>query len=158
MRREKPHYCPYCKESQSAIKQVLQNYGGNVKLVFRHLPLEIHPHAFSSAQAAFCAGEQGLFWQYHDALFASESLSPEAFNEMAVGLRLDLPKFKSCFNSEASRTSVLRDIQEAKRLGINGAPTFVINGKLFRGALGFEAFKTIIERELKSSQTSSREE
>lgn len=150
--------CPYCKESQSAIKQVLERYSNNVRLIFRHLPLDIHPHAFSSAQAAFCAGEQGLFWQYHDALFASPSLAPEALDKLASELRLDIPKFKSCFNSEASRVAVLRDVQEAKRLGISGAPTFIINGKLLRGAPSFEALKTIVERELKSTQSSSRQE
>lgn len=145
--------CPFCKEAHPIIKQMLQSYGNDVRFVFKHLPLSIHRQAFSAAQAAFCAGEQGKFWQYHDALFASEDLSPEALDKFATGLNLDILKFKSCLKSENSRNAVLKDTQEAKKLGIDGTPAFIINGKLFHGILSFENFKTIIESELKSAQT-----
>jgi protein-disulfide isomerase len=148
--------CPFCRNSQLAIKQVLQKYKKEVRLVFKNLPLESHSQAFSSAQAAFCAGEKGAFWQYHDALFASEDLSPDALNKLASSLHLDLSEFTACMKSEASRMAVQRDINEAQRFGINSTPTFIINGRLFRGALSFEDFKTAIERELKSSQRDSR--
>lgn len=144
--------CPYCREAQGAIKQVLANYGNNVRVIFKHLPLDIHAQAFGSAQAAFCAGDQGFFWQYHDALFASEVLSTEVFNKMASNLGLDISKFKACLVSEASRTAVFKDIQEARQLGINSTPTFIVNGKLVRGVISSEELKGIIERELKSSQ------
>jgi protein-disulfide isomerase len=144
--------CPFCKDSQSTLKKVLQTYGNNVRLVFKHLPLEIHSQALSSARASFCAGEQDKFWQYHDALFASDNFSPEAFNKMAADLGLDLPSFKKCFDSELSRASVLNDVQEAKRLGINGTPTFIVNGTLVRGAHSFDDFAGIIARQLKTSQ------
>ncbi len=147
--------CPYCKEVQSALKQVRQTYGNNVRLIFKHLPLKIHPQAFASAQAAFCAGEQGSFWQYHDALFASENLSPEIFVQTATRLGLNPAEFKACSESETSRAAVLEDVQEARRLGIDGTPAFIINGKLVSGALSFAEFKTIIERELKSTQLTS---
>lgn len=148
--------CPYCREAQSAIKQVLTNYGNNVRVIFKHLPLDIHAQAFASAQAAFCAGEQGFFWQYHDALFASEVLSTEAFNKMATILGLGISKFKACLISEASRTAISKDVQEARQLGINSTPTFIVNGKLVRGTLSFESFKALIERELKSAQITFR--
>lgn len=145
--------CSFCKEVHLTIKQMLQSYGNDVKFFFKHLPLNIHRQAFSAAQAAFCAGEQGKFWQYHDALFASEDLSPEALDKFAIGLNLDTLKFKSCLKSENSRNAVLKDTQEAKKLGIDGTPAFIINGKLFRGVLNLEDFKTIIENELNSAQT-----
>jgi protein-disulfide isomerase len=144
--------CPFCKDSQSTLKKVLQTYGNNVRLVFKHLPLEMHPQALSSARAAFCAGEQNHFWQYHDALFASNNLSLEPFNKIATELGLDLPKFKTCFDSEPSRRAVLNDVQEARRLGINGTPTFIVNGTPMRGAHSFDDFKDIIARKLKTSQ------
>lgn len=147
--------CGYCKESQKTTKQLLQRYGNEIRLVFKHLPLDIHPLAFSSAQAAFCAGEQNKFWQYHDVLFASEKLSPEAFDRIADEIGLDVPKFKTCFSAETSRAAVLRDMREAKRLGINGTPAFIINGKLFRGSLSLEDFKGVIERELKTARSAS---
>jgi protein-disulfide isomerase len=150
--------CVYCKQAQSVIKQVLRSYGNDVRLVFKHLPLDTNSPAFAASRAAFCAGEQGSFWQYHDGLFASESLSPETFTRTAKGLGLDLTKFKACAASEASRAAVLKDVQEATRLGINGTPAFIINGMLVRGAPDFEEFKSIIERELKSSQMSLRQQ
>lgn len=144
--------CPYCKDTQPAIKRVLKSYESDVRLVFKHLPLEIHPHAFAAAQAAVCAGRQGSFWSYHDGLFAAESLSPETLTELATGLRLNVPEFKACLDSEASRMAVLSDVREAKRLGISGTPAFVVNGRLIRGTLGFEQLKDAVERELNQAR------
>ncbi len=118
--------------------------------------MEIHAEAFAAAQAAFCAEDQGLFWPYHDALFASGALSAEAYNTMALNLGLSLPKFQACIHSEAARAAVRNDIQEARRLGINSTPTFIVNGKLLSGARGFEEFKALIDRELKSARNTSR--
>lgn len=141
--------CPYCKTSQATVRRVLQEYGSKVRLVFKHLPLtDVHPQALPAARAAFCAGEQGSFWQYHDALFAAEELSPEAFDKLAARLGLSLPEFTSCLDSESSRAAVIGDVREARRVGIDGVPAFVVNGKLVRGAVSFEEFKAIIEREL----------
>lgn len=142
--------CPFCRSSQSVIKEVLQNYKAEVRLVFKHLPLESHSQAFSSAQAAFCAGEQGAFWQYHEALFTSEDLSPEALDKLATNIHLDLSKFGQCLKSELARATIQNDLDEAKRFAIDSTPTFVINGKLFRGALSFADFKAAIDQELKS--------
>jgi len=147
--------CPYCRESQKTLKEVMRAYGARARLVFKHLPLDMHAEAFASARAAFCAGEQGLFWQYQDALFSCPDLSAESLNKIASDLGLKQPQFQTCLNSEAARAVVMRDVQEAKRLGINSTPTFIINRKLVRGAIGFDDFKAIIEREL-STQSSSR--
>ncbi|MEP6635287.1 MAG: thioredoxin domain-containing protein [Acidobacteriota bacterium] len=147
--------CPYCREVQGPLKQVLKVYP-SVRLVFKHLPLEIHTGAFSAARAAFCAGQQGSFWGYHDSLFASELLSPEVFNKIAENLGLPREKFQACLSSDAAYQAVLRDKDEAKRFGIDSTPTFIVNGRLVRGTLDFEAFKAVIERELKSLQTTSR--
>ncbi|HEX8069803.1 MAG TPA: thioredoxin domain-containing protein [Pyrinomonadaceae bacterium] len=148
--------CPFCRDSQGVIRQVLQAYQNDIRLVFRHLPLATHPEAFSAAQAAVCAGEQGLFWPYHDALFAAETLSPDTFSQIAADVGLNLPAFKTCLNSEASRMAVLKDVREAKRLGITGTPAFIINDRLVRGAQSFAEFKAIIEQELKSARAGPR--
>jgi len=141
--------CPFCRSAQSAIKEVLKTYKSDVRLVFKHRPLESHSQAFTSAQAAFCAGRQGAFWQYHDVLFISEDLSPETLNKLAASIHLDLSEFQNCMKSDLARAAVQNDVDEAKRLGIDSTPTFVINGKLFRGALSFDDFKAVIEKELK---------
>lgn len=142
--------CPFCRSSQDTIKQVLRSYQKEIRLIFLHLPLEIHSEAFSAAQAAFCAGQQNAFWTFHDALFASEDFSTEALNKIASGLHLNMPVFADCIKSEAARNAILRDLNEAQRLGINSTPTFLINGRVFRGALSFQDFKAAIERELKA--------
>jgi predicted DsbA family dithiol-disulfide isomerase len=144
--------CPFCRNTQPVISQILQHYKSDVRLIFKHLPLEIHSQAFVSAQAAFCAGEQGDFWKYHDALFLSEDLSAETLNKLAMKFQLDPNKFADCLKSESSRAAVQKNLDEAKRLGIDSTPTFVINGKLFRGALSFEDFKAAVDQELKSSR------
>ena len=148
--------CPYCKGANDTIRELLRSFGKDVRLIFRHLPLGIHPQAFASAQAAFCAGVQGSFWQYHDALFAAESLSPETLHQMAVSLGLNVREFQSCLNSERPRAAVIKDMQEAQRLGIDGTPTFIINGKLIRGAPSLQEFRNLVERELHSAHPPTR--
>lgn len=150
--------CPFCKEANPVIKKVMESYGNNVKFIFKHLPLNsIHPQAFQAAQAAFCAGEQEKFWQYQDVLFASKDLSIEALNKYAADQNLDAQKFSTCLKSQDSRNAVIRDTQEAQKLGIDGTPAFFINGNLYRGILSFEEFKTLIESELKSAQTQNNQ-
>jgi len=150
--------CPYCKEAQRTIKRILQSYPGDVRLVFKHLPLEMHPQAFQAAQAAVCGGQQGVFWPYHDALFDSDALSPEVFTSLAKVVGLDLDQFQKCLASQESRMAVLHNLSEAQQLGIDSTPTFLVNGKLIRGAVSFEEFKAVIERELKNSQTGSHQQ
>ena len=148
--------CPFCRSSQPTIRELLKTYGNEIRFIFKHLPLESHSEAFAAAQAAFCAGQQGSFWQYHDALFGSEDLSPDALNKLASNLHLDLPKFSACLTSNESRLAVQKDLDEARRVGINSTPTFVINGRLFRGALSVEQFKAAIDKELQANRRDSQ--
>src|SRR3954451_17000425 len=64
--------CPTCKQAAPAVKLLLERFGGHVRAVFRHFPLDAHPHALAAAQAAECAGGQGRFWEMHDLLFAKQ--------------------------------------------------------------------------------------
>lgn len=145
--------CPFCKESIPVIRQVIERFGTNVRFVFKHLPLSIHKQAFPAAQAAYCAGQQGSFWQYHDALFAAETVSPATIERIALQFKLDIVRFRSCLQSEDSRNAILKDSLDARKLGIDGTPAFIVNGKPFRGVLDLESFTNIIEQELKSAQT-----
>lgn len=146
--------CLYCRKVQSTIKRLLQTYEKDVKLVFKHLPLEIHQHAFPAAQAAFCAGQQGLFWQYHDALFNADTFGLDSLKKIAKDLGLRVNLFNRCLTSTSSRSAVSFNMQEASQLGISSTPTFAINGKLVSGALTFEEFKVIIEQELSITRDS----
>lgn len=146
--------CRFCRDVQATLKQVLESYGKDVRLVFKHLPLEGHRNAVPAARAAYCAGEQDRFWQFHDALFASGSLSPAVFDQVATDLGLGLTRFKACLSSEQSRAAVVRDVETARSFRIDSTPSFLVNGKLLKGALRFAEFQKIIEREL--NQTSSQ--
>ena len=141
--------CRFCRDVQATLEQVLESYGKDVRLVFKHLPLEGHRNALPAARAAYCAGEQDRFWQFHDALFASEKLSPVVFDQVASNLGLGLTRFKSCLSSEQSRAAVVRDIETARSFRIESTPSFLVNGKLLKGALSFAEFQKIIERELR---------
>ncbi len=145
--------CPFCKESYPVIKQVIERYGADVRFVFKHLPLSIHKQALPAALAAYCAGQQGSFWQYHDALFSAETVSAATMERIASQINLDAVRFNSCLKSDDPRNAVLKDSQEARKLGIDGTPAFIVNGKPVRGVLDFESFKNMIEQELKAART-----
>ena len=147
--------CPFCKQVQSALKQVIESYGRQVRLVFKHLPLEGHRNSLPAARAAFCAAQQDRFWPFHDALFEAGNLSPPIFEQIASDLGLGMPKFKECVASERSRAAVVKDIEAAKLLRIESTPTFVVNGTVITGALGFADFQKIVEQELRATQKQS---
>jgi len=140
--------CPFCKQVQSTLKQIVDGYGPDVRLVFKHLPLEGHRNSFPAARAAYCAAEQDRFWQFHDALFSAQDLSPPALERIASDLGLASERFKTCFNSEQSRAAIVKDLEAAKLFRIDSTPSFIVNGKLIKGALSFADFRKIIEQEL----------
>ena len=140
--------CPFCTAVQPALKQVMQTYGNDVRLVFKHMPLEGHRNSLPAARAAYCAAEQDRFWQFHDALFASGNLSSAIIDGIASDLGLGVPKFQACLSSEYSRAAVIKDIETARLFRIESTPSFIVNGQLIKGALSFADFQKIIEREL----------
>ena len=147
--------CPFCKQAQSVLTQIVESYGRTVRLVFKHLPLEGHRNSLPAARAAYCAAEQDRFWQFHDAVFAAGNLSPPVFEQIASDLGLGLPKFQDCVASERSRAAVIKDIEAARLLRIESTPSFVVNGKLIKGALSFADFQRIVEQELNQRATST---
>jgi protein-disulfide isomerase len=147
--------CPFCSRVQDTLKQIGERYAGDVRIVFKHLPLEGHRNSLPAARAAYCAGEQDRFWQFHDALFASRNLSADLFYKLAADLGLGREKFTACVNAERSRIAVVKDIETAKRYRIDSTPSFLINGKLVKGALTFSDFQSLIERELPLARKTS---
>ena len=147
--------CPFCKQVQSVLAELIEKHGRDVRLVFKHLPLEGHRNSLPAARAAYCAAEQDRFWPFHDALFTAGNLSPPILEQIASGLGLGLQKFQECVDSERSRAAVVKDIEAARRLRIDSTPSFVVNGKLVKGALSFADFQKIIEQELRATQKQS---
>jgi len=111
----------------------------------------MHSRAKPAAEAAQCAHEQGKFWEFHDKLFASQQkMSDEDFKATATELGLNIESFTACYESGKFREDVAKDAAEAAQVGVTGTPAFMINGRFLSGAQPFEAFKTIIDEELKN--------
>ncbi|VVB56626.1 Thioredoxin [uncultured archaeon] len=121
--------CPFTRSAQSPLNQFLASRP-DVSLEFRAFPIPTHENSFVAAQAAFCADEQGKFWEYHDALFADENHSRENLGQMAARLSLDGTRFDACMasNSTPAGLRVQRDVAAGHAAGIYGTPTFFING------------------------------
>lgn len=147
--------CPACAAYYPLINQIKDDFGDNLKLVYRHFPLtSIHKNALVSAQAAEAAGLQGKFWEMHNALFEhqadwSELDDPTSkFIEYATNLELDIEKFANDLASDEVNQKVKDDLDSALDLKINATPTFFMNGKRITNPKNYDAFKSLIEKEI----------
>lgn len=129
--------CPYCAKAKTTLDQFMTKHQDRVTLVYKHLPLvSIHPNALPAAKAAWAAGQQGKFWEFHDALFAQQPQIGEAlYPEIAKSLKLDLQKFDRDRNSAAATQAIEQDTKMAEQLGVDGTPFFVLNGQAFSGGV-----------------------
>ncbi len=142
--------CPYCGVWYKQVyKQLLASYPTQIRLVYRDLPLPMHPEAVPAAEAAECANEQGAFWKYHDVLFEQQyGLDRAAYEHYAADLGLDATAFAACLDSHRYQAEIEADARDAGSVGISGTPSFVVNGRVLIGALPFSEFKTVIDEEL----------
>jgi len=133
--------CPFCAEAQPRIKQVRQLLGPGLLFAYRHFPLtQIHPHALDAAIAAEAAGAQGRFWEMHDALFTHQDhLAPRDLLVLAGGIGLDLEEFADDLTHRRFQDRVRRDFLSGVRSGVNGTPTFFINGVRHNGGWDLES-------------------
>jgi protein-disulfide isomerase len=145
--------CPFCSRVEPTIGQVMKEYDGKVRVVWKDNPLSFHPNALPAAIAARAAGEQGRFWDMHDKLFANQqSLDRASYEKYAAELKLDLARFKAALDSEKHKDEILADQAQATKLGAGGTPAFFINGVFLSGAQPFPAFKGVIDTELSKAQ------
>ncbi len=143
--------CPYCRQEESPLRQVLKKYGDRVRLVYMDFPLSFHQYAMDAAIAARCADEQGQFWAYHDALFENPSgLSPPALKTVAAQLGLDRTSFDACLDERKYESAVIADRTQGQMAGAHGTPYFIIDGQPMSGAQPLSAFESVIDRDLRS--------
>ncbi|MBM3150589.1 MAG: DsbA family protein [Chloroflexi bacterium] len=144
------YQCPYCQKWHvETFEQLMANYPGQIRLVYRDFPLNGHPEAIPAAVAANCAGEQGQYWEYHNALFTYEyELGSEGYNQYAADLGLDTEAFRLCIEENRYYDEVMADLQYATQIGVRATPTFFINGIPVEGAYPFAYFQQIIDLEL----------
>jgi len=152
--------CPFCrtfwKESFSQLKKEYVDTG-KVKFVYRDYPLSFHPMAMPSAQAAECAEEQGKYWEMHDKIFAEQEklgqgtvqFTVQNLKKWASEIGLNGVDFNQCLDSGKYKAEVDEDSADGTAAGVNGTPSFFINGRLTVGAQPYSVFKSMIEEELK---------
>ena len=120
-----------------------------MRIVFKHMPLSIHPKAPAAHAAAEAAHRQGKFWEMHDKIFEHQrEMSPEKYQEYAVEIGLDVDQFNKDLVSAEVKSRIAADKSEAGKLGATGTPAFFVNGRFLSGAKPFEAFKEVIDKEL----------
>jgi protein-disulfide isomerase len=128
--------CPHCRNAYPIVKKVQQQLGARLRLVFREFPLtQIHPEAEHAAEAAEAAGAQGAFWQMHDRLFERQfALDDDSLVQYAQDLGLDADRLRGELDAGTYRAKVRDDFMSGVKSGVNGTPTFFINGARYDGS------------------------
>jgi protein-disulfide isomerase len=140
--------CPYCQKVAADVKKLAADFGDKVSFSFKDFPLPMHSRAEKAAEAARCASRQEKFWEFHDELFRSKELDVDQLKAQARALKLDSEQFDKCLDSGEEAAAVDRDRKEGTRLGINGTPSFFINGHFMSGALDYATLRQAIEQQL----------
>jgi protein-disulfide isomerase len=146
--------CPFCTRVLPTVKQVVEEYGDKVQIVWRNYPLPFHDKAFKAAEAAMEVFEQGgdeKFWKYHDILFENQkALEPENLIKYAEQVGgINTAKLKTALDTDKHKATVQADMDAITKAGARiGTPSFFINGKLLQGAQPFPAFKAAIDAAL----------
>jgi protein-disulfide isomerase len=127
--------CPFCRAAHPAVKQVRQILGAELRFAYRHFPLtQIHPHALPAAEAAEAAAAQGRFWEMHELLFSrDDDLGAEGLLDRARELELDLSRFARELADHTHAQTVRAHFLSGVRSGVNGTPTFFVNGVRHNG-------------------------
>ncbi len=143
--------CPNCKAEAPILRQIIQKYGKDLKLIIRNFPVEsTHPGANQLSVLAMCAFEQGFYWPLHDWLYASqdalgEQLSDAELAGMAVNFGWNADKMKTCMAGSAAKIKVNKDFADGYRFGVEGTPTFFINGEKVQGVIPQTAWETYLK-------------
>lgn len=146
--------CPACAAYEPIIRQVTEDNKTVLKVVYKHFPLtQIHQNALISAKAAEAAGVQGKFWEMHDILYDKQAewstglTARDMIMGYAAELKLDTKKFSDDLNSKAIEDKIFAEAKEGTTLGVQGTPTFFLNGKKIESPRSLEAFDKLIREE-----------
>ncbi len=148
--------CPFCSRVTPTLERVMETYGNDVRLVFRHNPLPFHPNAMVAAEASMEAfAQRGAvgFWQMHDLLFENQqALDRASLESYAAQLGLDVGRFRLALDGHVHQAAIDADMALAARIGARGTPTFFVNGRELVGAQPFEAFQDQIDGARRDAQ------
>ncbi len=147
--------CPFCSRGYNTLKQVEEEYKDQVRVIFKHLPLDFHPMAMPAARYFEAIALQGhdKAEKFHDMIFENQEdlkTKKEAFlKDAAKKVGADLNKLSKDIDNPKIMERIQKDMEEARKFNITGTPGFIINGVSLRGAYPFAEFKSIIDRHLK---------
>jgi protein-disulfide isomerase len=150
--------CPFCQRYWKETEpEIINTYvtSGKVYYEYRSVGAFIGPDSASAAEAAYCAGDQGEFWEYHDVLYSNWTgenvgdFTPDKLRQYAVTISLDPKSFGDCLTMNKYASQIQQDVTNAKTDGIRSTPSFLINNKLVEGAQPFDVFQKAIEAGLR---------
>ncbi|HEX7597230.1 MAG TPA: thioredoxin domain-containing protein, partial [Polyangia bacterium] len=144
--------CPYCSRAKGTLDELLKIYKDSLQISFKHYPLPFHNNATPAAIAAVAAEQQGKFWEMYDKLFANQqNLDGPSLEKYAQEIGLDMAKFKAALADPKTKAVVDADMKVATNFGVQGTPSFFVNGRSFSGAYPLESFKMVLDEELKKA-------
>lgn len=143
--------CPHCGRAYTYLKELQEELGDKLRLVYRHYPVaEYHPHAEMAAEASEAAGAQGKFWEMHDKLFEHQNaLETDYLIKYAKELDLDVPKAREELREHVYRKKVDADAESGEENGVEATPTFFINGQIYEGPNTKESLRAAIQQYLR---------
>lgn len=147
--------CEACGAYYPMLKQLKEEYHDDIRFVVRYFPLPGHKNSMPAALSVEAAGKQGKFWEMHNILYEKQkewaeqqSTQPELFEKYAKEIGLNMDKFKKDVQSQEVKDRVNRDLESGTTLGVQGTPTFFMNGKKITNPQSYEEFTSIIDKEI----------
>ena len=157
--------CPFCKQwHDESYKTIYDEYvrPGKIKVAYVNYPLAQHQHAMPTAEAAMCASAQGKFWEFHEALFATQKqwealTSPAAMLDSIAGaVGVDKNTWKQCIESGKLRPMIIADHDRSAAAGVQSTPTFLIGNRVLLGALPVDSLRVALDAEIAKSAAPAR--
>ncbi len=148
------YQCPYCARfHEETFDQLRDEFiaNGTVRFAYLHFPLPNHPHAWPAAEATMCAGEQGRFWEVHDAVFRTQSRwapledAAPVFDSVAVAAGVEMQRWRQCVKERAMRPVIQADYDRSIQAGVQSTPSFIVGEQALVGAVPIEVMREAIQ-------------
>ena len=147
------YQCGFCARVAPTLDRILEEYDGQVRIVFKDFPLENHDRAIPAAVAARCAGDQGQYWEMNSLLLENQQALGDAdFLRYGEQIGLDPDTFETCLASGDHVAAVLADLEQGREAGVSATPSFLVNGIFLAGAQPYERFSAVIDEELAAAR------
>lgn len=149
--------CPYCQVAEPVLAKVVAENSGKVSFIYKDIPLPMHAHAQKAAEASRCAGDQGKYWEYHDSLYTTKQFETPQLKAAARQLKMDGDAFDKCLDSGQHAEEVKASGKEGQGFGLEGTPSFFVNGRFVSGNQTPEDWKKMIDQEVASKSAPDKQ-